>query len=273
MMRALAVVCVLVLMLGSAFFLTRGHSRFEAPRPSAGMAKQPDAPAGEPRIAKREPNSRSRDSNLVKDATVRAGSEAEQREKMANAEADFREIVARNIALDYAAFLAGRSLSPEKKDLILKALADQFSAASSDEKEQYDELLKQLLGEELFAQLATYRERLPVEKQIEAGVAALKSAVPAVGASEEAKVRHALESIPPINPLAIEVVRQAQISDADVQRVFASYERFFDDAFATVDVPASTRSALRDWYLRQQIGVQMNVLRTQQAILGSKSGG
>lgn len=272
-MRLLAVACTVILIVGSAFFLARGHLHSEVQKTATGVAKPPDALPDESRHAKQEPDVRSRDLASATGPVAHALKDAEQREKMASGEAEFREIVARNIAFDYANFLSRLPLSPESRDLVLRALSDQFSAATAEEKRQYDDLLRQLLGDEGFAQLEKYRERLPLEKQIEAGVAALKNALPTTSADETAKVRQALESIPPVNPLAISVVQQAQISDADVQRVYASYEKLFDDAFAKTDVSASVRSALRVWYLSQQIAVQMNVLKTQQMILGSQRGG
>ncbi|MBI2516249.1 MAG: hypothetical protein HYV95_04975 [Opitutae bacterium] len=186
------------------------------------------------------------------------------------AEASFNEIVTRNVALDYGAFFAELNLPDEVRDLALMALGDQFGAATGAEKAEYDELLKKLLGPDGFERLAKYRERLPAEKQVNAGLSALDAAHPGVSADERAAVRTGLAAIPPRNPVALAVVVQPEITDQDIARVRASYEELFNKAFAGVAASPATIAALRAWYLDEQITAQMSVILIQQQMLREK---
>lgn len=180
------------------------------------------------------------------------------------AAATFDEIVTRNTALDYGAFFAGLNLPDEVRDLALMALGDQFGAATEAEKVEYDELLKKLLGPDAFERLAKYRERLPAEKQINAGLSALDVAHPGASSDERAAVRSALDMIPPRNPVALAAVLLPEITDQDIARVRASYEELFNKAFAGTTVNQAVVETLRKWYLDEQISGQMNVILIQQ---------
>ena len=177
----------------------------------------------------------------------------------------FHEMATRGIALDYAAFFRKVHLSESVREAALQILTDAFDS-DDEEKVSYDELLRKLLGDELFRQLAEYRRQIPVMKQVDEGVAALHAATPAVPEEEVARVKAALAAIPAPNPLALEAVNLPKITDEDIARVRAAYAQAFDRAFAAHPVSPDTRAALQDWYLGVKISSQMRVILTQQQI-------
>lgn len=183
------------------------------------------------------------------------------------AEAEFNEIVTRNVALDYAPFLASLHIGEETRDLVLKAIGDRFVAATNSEKLEYDNMVRKLLGSNAFDDFEKYRDRLPIEKQVNAGLLALTIANPRVSNLEQIAVRSALEAIPFPNPVAIAAVEQPVITDQDIARVRDSYESLFNKAVASANISTANLAILKQWYLEVQIMNQMQVIRIQQQIL------
>lgn len=178
-----------------------------------------------------------------------------------------REYTTRRITLDYAAFASMIGLSKEATELFIRTLVDQNTAIDADEYKSYDGLLSEIIGEENFIKLKTFKAELPLKEQAAAGVESLKQAHPSIKPDRLNSVSTALMNVPVNNDLFKAIQVQPRISDADVAAAESSFRTSYALAISRIDPPLSPAeiTTLDAWYERQ-LAIQMGFLKRQQVM-------
>lgn len=184
---------------------------------------------------------------------------------------ELREFGLRNFAIDYGPFFGRSALPRAVTDLLLRVLSEQFLSQTDSEAQEYEKMIAELLGNK-YPEFAAYRDRLPREKQADAGLQALQRGGRSVPPDIASALRQGLADIPVNNSTYRAILAQPIISDADLDRVRSEFVTAFDRSMNGLirDQSAAYVRSLRDWYLSDGIAKQMKILQIQQAMLAGK---
>jgi hypothetical protein len=177
---------------------------------------------------------------------------------------EHREFVVRRVTLDYEAYVNSLNIAESAKDLLRSMLVDQLTSVDGQEYEQYNSLIRELLGDQEFRIFEGFKARIPLTKQATAAVEELARQVPGISVQHLDAVRNALIVVPVKNDLMIRLFSAAQISPSDVAMVEAGFRNAYQlevSRQAAVLTPEEKR-VLDAWYERKMFSL-MQPLRAE----------